>query len=83
MSKEERDKSKKKRFCYKKNDKECPESYDMGGGSELLLTKGVGFKKKKRTIQQKVNSHHHHHHYHSAFCSVCKCESDISPLYVN
>lgn len=34
---QERGKSGKKPFCYKKDNTECPESYDMGGGTEFLL----------------------------------------------
>ena len=39
LSREDRGKAKKKPVCYK--DMDCPETYDMGGGSEVLINKEV------------------------------------------
>ena len=41
MTEEERETAKKKPVCHKKVE-DCPETYDLGGGSEVLLNKEVG-----------------------------------------
>ena len=41
MRRKDRQKSKKKTFCFKKPETECPKSYDMGGNSEMLLSPTV------------------------------------------
>ena len=38
---QERGKSGKKSFCYKRDNTECPESNDMGGGTDVLLNQEV------------------------------------------